>query len=273
MAAIPDLTGFARLIGALDPWLDQIVIIGGWAHRLYRLDPRAQKLEFAPLMTFDADIALPAELPARASTIRELLVARGFTEDFRGDHKPPATHYRPGGEAGGFYAEFLTPLVGGELTREGNRRATVQIAGVTSQQLRYLDLLLRHPWSVELAPGELRVEERKAIRIANPVSFLAQKLLIHKRRDRADRAKDILYIHDTLHLFGPRFEELRNEWAGKVLCQFHPKAARTIVTASERLFAEMNDAIREAAAIPVDRRLSPEAVRESCRYGLAQIFT
>jgi hypothetical protein len=30
---------FARLIGALDPWLTQVVIIGEWAHRLYRLHP------------------------------------------------------------------------------------------------------------------------------------------------------------------------------------------------------------------------------------------
>jgi hypothetical protein len=27
---------------------------------------------------------------------------------------------------------------------------------------------------------------------------LAQKVLIHKKREREDRAKDILYMHDTL---------------------------------------------------------------------------
>lgn len=74
MATTPDLYGFARLVTALDPWLDQIVIIGGWAHRLYRFDPRAQKLEFAPLTTLDADIALPPKLPGRAPSIRELLL-------------------------------------------------------------------------------------------------------------------------------------------------------------------------------------------------------
>jgi hypothetical protein len=42
--ADPELVPFARLIEALDPWLGQIVVIGGWAHRLYRLDPRAQNL-------------------------------------------------------------------------------------------------------------------------------------------------------------------------------------------------------------------------------------
>jgi hypothetical protein len=273
MATIPDLPGFARLIIALDPWLDQIVIIGGWAHTLYRLHPRAQKLEFAPLMTLDADIALPRKLPRRAPGIRELLVANGFQEDFRGDDKPPATHYRLKDEAGGFYAEFLTPLVGGDLTRSGKRKATAQVAGVTSQQLRYLELLLQRPWLVELDPGEFRVQERKAVQIANPVSFLAQKLLIYKGRDQADRAKDILYIHDTLQVFGPRLQELRDEWTGHVLPQIHSNTARTVAKASQWLFAEMSDAIREAAMIAVDRRLSPEGVRESCCYGLEQIFT
>lgn len=273
MATISDRSGFIRLIAALDPWLDQIVIIGGWAHRLYRIDPRAQKLEFAPLMTFDADIALPLKLPRRAPNIRDLLLANGFKEDFRGDDRPPATHYRLQDDAAGFYAEFLTPLVGSELTRHGNRKATARVGGVTSQQLRYLELLLQHSWSVELEPGEFQVKERKLVRVANPVSFLAQKVLVHKKRDLPSKAKDILYIHDTLQVFGPRLEELRDEWSRKVLPQLHPNAARTIIQAPKRLFAKTSDAIREAATIVVDRRLSAEALRESCRYGLEQIFT
>jgi len=51
MALAPDIEGFSRLITALDPWLDRVVIVGGWAHRLYHLHPAAQKLDFAPLMT------------------------------------------------------------------------------------------------------------------------------------------------------------------------------------------------------------------------------
>jgi hypothetical protein len=162
--------------------------------------------------------------------------------------------------------------VGGERTRDGKRKATARIAGVTSQQLRYLEILLQHPWSVELDPGEFQVKERKAVQIANPAGFLAQKLLIHKKRDHANKAKDILYIHDTLQVFGSRLNELRDEWTVQVLPQLHPNAARTVVRAPEWLFAEMSDPIREAAVIAVDRLLSPEALRESCRYGLQQIF-
>ena len=59
-------------------------------NRLYHLHPSAQTLNFAPLMTFDADVALPPTLPAQPSTIREALAANGFEEEFRGDDMPPA---------------------------------------------------------------------------------------------------------------------------------------------------------------------------------------
>ena len=44
MAVQSDVEYFARLVDALEPWLDQVVIIGGWAHRLYRQHPLAQPL-------------------------------------------------------------------------------------------------------------------------------------------------------------------------------------------------------------------------------------
>lgn len=53
---------FVRLIVALEPWLTQVVIIGGWAHRLYRLHPNAQHVEYLPLTTLDTDIAVPPRL-------------------------------------------------------------------------------------------------------------------------------------------------------------------------------------------------------------------
>ncbi len=35
MNANPEFASFARLVESLTPWLDQLVIIGGWAHRLH----------------------------------------------------------------------------------------------------------------------------------------------------------------------------------------------------------------------------------------------
>ena len=271
MALAPDIAGFSRLITALDPWLDRVVIVGGWAHRLYHVHPAAQKLDFAPLMTLDPDVALPQTLPPQTPTIRDALVAHGFKEEFRGDDMPPATLYHLGESDSGFYAEFLTPLSGGEYTRSGKRKATAQIAGVNSQQLRFIELLLNNPWTVELGEDDFGLPTRKVVQVANPMGFLAQKLLIHRKRSADDQAKDILYIHDTLQVFGARLDDLRIEWTDRVRPSLHRKAVKEIETASDWLFGEMTDVIREAAGIAADRRLSPEGVRESCRYGLQQI--
>jgi len=268
----PEIAGFTRLVTALDPWLDRIVIVGGWAHRLYHLHPAAQKLDFAPLMTFDADVALPQSLPPRTPTIRDALVTHGFQEEFRGDDTPPVTLYHLGDNNSGFYAEFLTPLTGGESTRSGKRKATAHVAGVNSQRLRFIELLLNAPWSVELGMDEFGLPAPKVVLVANPVGFLAQKLLIHRRRRPEDQAKDILYIHDTLQLFGARLDDLRTQWTDRIRPGLHRRAAREVETAQDWLFGERTAAIREAAAIAVSRTLSPEGVRESCRYGLRQII-
>jgi len=265
MKGVQDPDPFGRLVTALAPWLDQVVIVGGWAHKLYRLHPSAQKLDYPPLTTLDADIAVPARLPAGEQDIRERLLAYGFTEEFLGDDRPPATHYRLGV---GFYAEFLTPLIGGEYNRKHKRKTTMEIAGIASQQLRHIELLLNHPWSIDLESDGFATR----IQIANPLSFLAQKVLIHEKREREDRAKDILYMHDTLEVFGARLPEMRELWRSVVTPQLNPAAASMVSKASEALFGDLSDDLRRAAEISADRALSPEAIGEACRYGFAYLF-
>jgi hypothetical protein len=43
-------------------------------------------------------------------------------------------------------AEFLTPLVGSEYDRKQKRKAVIEVAGASTQQLRHLELLLNSPW-------------------------------------------------------------------------------------------------------------------------------
>jgi len=271
MANGAGLAAFSRLVRALDPWLDRVVFAGGWAHRLYRLHPHAQALDYAPLATLDADIAMPAELPAATPSIRDRLGEHGFTEEFLGDDQPPATHYAPRDEATGFYAEFLTPLVGGAYDRKRKRKATAQVAGVTSQQLRHIDVLLIDPWVVEFnLVGE--AHERKELRVANPTCFLAQKILIHSKRNTEDRARDVLYIHDTLEVFGGHMEELRAVWQVQVAPRLHRNHTRVTLRARDQMFGEITDAIRGAAIVAAGRGLTSETVREACQYGLQQVF-
>ncbi len=50
------------------------------------------------------------------------------------------------------------------------------------------------------------------VRVPNPVSFIAQKLLIQNDRLPEKRPQDMLYIHDTLELFGHQLQALRATW-------------------------------------------------------------
>lgn len=88
MPAERDVDQFSRLITTLGPWLDEVVIIGGWAHRLYRLHNLAQPLEYTPLTTLDTDVALPAKVSVEEQDIRDRLLANGFEEETRYNANP-----------------------------------------------------------------------------------------------------------------------------------------------------------------------------------------
>lgn len=184
------------------------------------------------------------------------LLAHGFAEEFFGDDHPPATHYRLGDEVSGFYVEFLTPLVGSKYDPKHKRKATTEIAGISSQQLRHIELLLHHPWWIEVHSKGFAAR----IQIVNPVSFLAQKVLIHEERERDDRAKDILYMHDTLEVFGQRLPELRELWRNIVAPQLRPRSINVVSKAPEDLLGELSDDMRRAAEISAERAISAEAV-------------
>jgi hypothetical protein len=263
-----EVEAFLKFIAALDPWLGEVVLIGGWAHRLYRLDPRARSLGYVPLTTLDGDVALPPKLKKEESSVRKRLLDAGFEEEFVGEDQPPATHCHYGSR-GAFYAEFLAPLVGSEYDRRGKRKATKEVGGVSSQLLRYIEILLISPWRVALGEENgYPLSPKRTVQIANPASFLAQKILIHRERDYKDRAKDLLYMHDTIEVFSESLEELQEIFRNDVA----PKLHRRRVAELESACGKVEDTIREAALMAVGRRLSPGRLAESARAGLKQIF-
>ncbi|SRR5579872_4917704 len=270
----PENEPFVRLVQALTPWLEQIVIIGGWAHRLYRLHPLSQPLRFAPLMTFDTDVAIPEKLPAFEQDLHDRLEQSGFKEELLGDHRPPVSQYRLKEDSSGFYAEFLSPLIGGVENR-GKPTATITVAGVTSQKLRYLDLLLHSPWRVTLAAtGGFPVQQPTVLQIPNAASYLAQKILIHDKRDSRERAKHIVYTHDTIQTFGRSLAQLQKEWIENVKPKLPAKAAGKVISGADIIFGEVTDIIRDASieAGSTGRNLPPADLREACYAGLKQIF-
>ena len=77
----PELEAFSKFIVAIEPWLGEVVLVGGWAHRLYRLDPRARKLDYLPLTTLDGDVAVPPKLKKEKTNVRKRLLEAGFGEE------------------------------------------------------------------------------------------------------------------------------------------------------------------------------------------------
>lgn len=272
MSAERDDEKFAQLADAIGPYLDRVVIVGGWAHRLFRLHPLAQTLPYAPLMTRDTDVALPTGITVGQESLRERLLSRGFHEQFLGDDRPPVTHYQLGDRDAGFYAEFLTPLVGGEFRRDDTRDVTATIAGITAQKLRHFDVLLIAPWSVFLPVGGDTGQPAARINIANPVSYIVQKLLVSGKRKPGERAKDVLYIHDTLELFAGSLPDLRRLWSDAVRPALGSRGESKVRQATRRLFADVTDSVREAALMTAGRGLSPDRIRESCQFGVTQLF-
>jgi hypothetical protein len=275
MTLDPDKIGFGRVVLALGPYRDDVVIVGGWAQRLFRLHPLAASTAPAPLITLDADIAAPSTLSKRGRTLRELLLGAHFVETLSGSEKPPKATYRLDA-AGSVSVEFITPLVGGGFRRDGTVDATATIQGVSAEKLRHVELLLVRPWTVELAAadGYAIGEHPFPVRICNPASYLAQKLLGLPSRRPSKRGKDVLYIHDTLLLFGAALDELRAVWTGEIRRQVAKKGLAQVLGASEQFFGGVTDLSREAASVArgAGRSISAGELAAACRLGLSEIF-
>lgn len=269
--ALKDLDAFAKLVLALEPWRNSLVFIGGWAHRLHRLDPRANHLEYNPVFTRDTDIAFGRRTPLEGD-IKQALQAQGFQEQLSGEFRPPVAQYNLGQENLGFYAEFLTPLAGSGEKRNGQKDATESRARIVAQKVRHLDVLLVDPWLIRCGPVfGIPLKVPMDVQVANPLCFMVQKFLIQKDRKQAKRAQDLLYIYDTLELFGAMIPVFAENWKA-VIAPSLGRQSDDIRRISTETFAAVDDVIRIAARIPQDRQLDPEVLQMACQYAFGEIL-
>ncbi|QHE88161.1 GSU2403 family nucleotidyltransferase fold protein [Hydrogenophaga sp. BPS33] len=266
-----DLGAFAQLVRAVAPWRGQLVFIGGWGHRLHTLHPSAGNVDFAPVFTRDTDLAFADKRPLQGD-IKSALLDQGFHEELSGDFKPPTAHYTLGNDQGGFYAEFLTPLVGSGYKRNGEKDATVKTAGISAQKIRHLDILMVDPWAITVSKANgFPLENPVDVQVANPLCFMVQKLLIKQDRPPRKQAQDLLYIHDTIQLFGHRLPAFKKSWedtVGPALAA----ASKTVLRECMESFSQVTDTVRQAAAIPQDRKISAEEFQATCRYAFSEIL-
>jgi hypothetical protein len=227
--------------------------------------------DYQPLTTKDTDLAFSAGAPLEGD-IRTALEKEGFGEKLQGESQPPVTHYELANDDAGFYAEFLTPLAGSGQKRDGSPDATVAVAGVTAQKLRYLEILFVDPWVIRVGPEKgFPLLGDVDLQVANPAGFIVQKLLIQKVRKPRKQAQDLLYIHDTLELFAGALPALKQSWE-KIRPTVHERTARTAIELSASMFSGVTDTIREAAQMAQGRNLSADRMQGFCRAALHEVM-
>jgi hypothetical protein len=258
----------ARALECLQPVSESLVVVGGTAHRMFPLHEHGEEPGFALLTTEDVDIAAPLELghDGSRSLIRRLEAA-GFREEVRGADSPTTTYRLP--DDGQSYLQFIAPLTGSGIRRDDSRDSVLRFSGIYAEKLRYVDVLLYRPWR-----ATVQVEGvEHTLQVVNPVAYLLQKLLVlPQRRDK--RGKDLLYIFDTLSIFGAALDALRAESANLAV-RPKPKAAKLIVqTANELCFRE-SDISRDAENIAAGQRPRPPASAQivaACKLNLRRVL-
>ena len=132
---------------------------------------------------------------------------------------------------------------------------------------------MKGPWNIQLSAKNLPdLSAPAAIMVPNPVSFIAQKILIHRQRKPRKRAQDALYVHDTLELFGQRIRDLRLIWLEQLQPAMHPTTVKEMHGQRQQQYAVVNDTVREAARMAQGRSLSPVSLQNTCAFGLEEIF-
>jgi hypothetical protein len=259
-----EILQLASALEALRPYLPELVVVGGWAHRLFHLHPLARPRDFAPLRTNDVDLALVADLqPHAPGPIPDLLKKAGF-EPRRKSMEPPITRY----ERNGLLIEFIADLQGSSRKRDGSEKVAIELGGVTAEQLLYVYPLHVRPWSPVHDNPTLAVT-----RVANPVTYLFQKILVNPRRIGGKDANDVLYIADTVDVFGDQLDALRNEWVTAIRDAIHPKHVSTFREVASALYV-VKDVHRRAARIAdsIERARSPDQLAEIIRVLVATVF-
>ncbi len=267
---------FERVAKVIAPLRDHVVVIGGWAHRLHRCVPLAMNVGFPVLLTNDIDLAIDAATPSSTVRLDRQLELAGFRAQRGGYETPAATRYTPLDRPTP-YVEFVVHRSGSGASHRQGAGTRVEIAGVVAAKLRHINLLGICPWEVELtAEHGFRVDGAPLrLNVANPSSFIAQKLWIAHLRHPKERAKDIVYVFDTLLTFGSAFSELAQLWSN-VADSLHKTTRSKVCRLAQDSTRVVDDHLRDAAEIirSLDRPDRPDAneLRDGLQHGLARVF-
>jgi hypothetical protein len=184
-----DLLPLFNAIKVLTPYLDEIVIVGGWVPFLYHRYgwmPSPHPL----LRTVDIDVVVPRHVEEHGRpTIDEILSRAGYQASIYG-FDVPIVKYELASPV--TEIEFLTPEIG----RPGKAALDVQ-RGLTAQALRYLQILLENTRKIEIIDTIDGSDISLVVTVPSPGAFIYQKGLTlspSSRRLAAKIDKDLYYI-------------------------------------------------------------------------------
>jgi hypothetical protein len=248
-----------QVLRAIRRNLEDFVLVGGFASFLYQFHGRAKPVGVSPLHTYDIDLASRGRVSVRGGkTVHQSLSEIELIEEFTGTCTPPLVKYFPKDKTPPMYVEFLTPLHGSE-TKRGRADITQNIQpGLSAQKLRFLDLLLKNPWTINTSsvPG-LEKYPNLVVKIPHPSMFIMQKILISGRRTDDSRAKDFAYIYQVLGYLRESWEALAREYKVLIDNPEWKRSYRKFIRMSRELF----DTPQEDGPIEASR-IIPQATPE-----------
>lgn len=187
-----DLLSLLKVLSVLEPYLDDIVIVGGWVPFLYQRYGQIPS-RHPVLRTADIDVVVPRHIEERGRpAIDDLLSGAGYTTRNYGDEGSIVKYELASPET---EIEFLTPEIG----RPGKAALTVQ-SGLNAQALRYLQILLEHTTKIEINDTIEDSEISLAVKAPLSEAFIYQKglALSRRRSDTSKISKDLYYIFNLL---------------------------------------------------------------------------
>ena len=184
-----DISSLLKAVEVLAPYLDEIVIVGGWVPFLY--NRYGQMPSAHPLLrTMDIDLVVPRRVEEHGRPTIDELLSRAWYQARISGLDIPVVKYELASPV--TEIEFLTPEVG----RPGKAALAVQ-HGLTAQAVRYLQILLENTKKIEINDTIDGSDISLVVTVPSPGAFIYQKGLTlspSSRRSSTKVDKDLYYI-------------------------------------------------------------------------------
>ena len=205
----------SEFLKSLGPWLEFVVIGGGFALFIYKFYLADPKLENLPVGTRDIDSLIPRKVPEiYKKNIAKYFNEAGFAHVLKDVDIPATESYVKEIDGVEIEIEFLTD----SATRD-DKSKNVVIAGIVAQPLSYLTLSLQ-------TTVEFQTYSHEVGKVVSPGACIFHKgLTFTKRKSSSKMLKDLYGIWFVVTQLGDFSNQAINEFA--FLSQQHSKWLQT----------------------------------------------